>query len=94
MKSFFIKVTVVVMLVLVGVGAVWYTFSKNPALRFGTDRVAVITQVQALARLETASFTIDKIIEAGTDYNKLNQILVYDLRTAMKWKSLPGHENC
>jgi hypothetical protein len=52
--------------------------NKNPSLRFGTDRAAVITQIQALSRLETASFTIDKIIEAGTDYNKLNQILFGD----------------
>lgn len=31
-----------------------------------------------MGRLETASFTIDKIIEAGTDYNKLNQLLFGD----------------
>ena len=31
-----------------------------------------------LSRLETASFTIDKIIEAGTDYSKLKQTLFGD----------------
>lgn len=78
MKSFFIKVTVIVVLVLIVLGIVRYSFNKNPSLRFGTDRAAVITQMQSLSRLETASFTIDKIIEAGTDYNKLNQILFGD----------------
>ncbi|MES2748881.1 MAG: DUF4230 domain-containing protein [Patescibacteria group bacterium] len=78
MKTFFIKF--VVLLVVVGGIAWfgWYTFMSKPSLRFGTDRAAVITQMQSLSRLETASFTIDKIIEAGTDYNSLNQILFGD----------------
>lgn len=78
MKSFFTKAAIVLVgLAIVG-GALWYTFNKNPSFRFGTDRAAVITQVQSLSRLETASFTIDKIIEAGTEYNKLNQLLFGD----------------
>lgn len=78
MKSFFIKAALAVVLLGIIVGALWYTFNKSPSFRFGTDRAAVITQVQSLSRLETASFTIDKIIEAGTDYNKLNQLLFGD----------------
>jgi Protein of unknown function (DUF4230) len=78
MKTFLIKVIVYVVLALIISGLLWYTFRGQPAFRFGTDRAAVITQVQALSRLETASFTIDKIIEAGTDYNKLNQFLFGD----------------
>lgn len=78
MKSFFTKAAIVLVgLAIVG-GVLWYTFNKNPSFRFGTDRAAVITQVQSLSRLETASFTIDKIIEAGTEYNKLNQLLFGD----------------
>lgn len=78
MKSFFIKGAGVLIVLALLCGALWYTFNKNPSFRFGTDRAAVITQVQSLSRLETASFTIDKIIEAGTDYNKLNQLLFGD----------------
>ena len=78
MKSFLIKAAAVLLLLLVVGGALWYTINKTPSLRFGTDRAAVITQVQSLSRLETASFTIDKIIEAGTDYNKINQLLFGD----------------
>ena len=78
MKSFLIKAVAVLLLLLVVGGALWYTINKSPSLRFGTDRAAVITQVQSLSQLETASFTIDKIIEAGTDYNKINQLLFGD----------------
>ena len=67
-----------VVLCLIILGALWYSFSTNPSLRFGADRGAVITQMKSLSRLETASFTIDKIIEAGTDYSKLKQILFGD----------------
>lgn len=78
MKTFLIKAAAILLVLAVVIGALWYTFNKNPSFRFGTDRAAVITQVQLLSRLETASFTIDKIIEAGTDYNKLNQLLFGD----------------
>lgn len=78
MRAFLTKF-IIILILLVGIGGfIWYTFTTNPALRFGTDRAAVITQMQSLSRLETASFTIDKIIEAGTDYNKLNQVLFGD----------------
>lgn len=78
MKAFFIKAGVIVVVLLVLGVAGYLVFNRNPGLRFGTDRAAVITQIQSLSKLETASFTIDKIIEAGTDYNKLNQLLFGD----------------
>ena len=78
MKNLLIKMSVLVVLLVLVLGVLWYTFTTNPALRFGADRAAVITQVKSLSRLETASFTIDKIIEAGTDYSKLKQVLFGD----------------
>ena len=78
MKSFITKLSIILVFLISISVFVWYTFKSNPALRFGTDRAAVITQMQSLSRLETASFTIDKIIEAGTDYNALNQALFGD----------------
>ncbi|MDD2680766.1 MAG: DUF4230 domain-containing protein [Patescibacteria group bacterium] len=52
--------------------------STKPEYRFGADRAAVIKEIELLSRLETASFTIDKIIEAGTDYDNLRQFLFGD----------------
>lgn len=53
-------------------------WSKNSSHSFNLDRDAVVQQVRSLNRLETASFTIEKIIEAGTDYNRLNEFLFGD----------------
>lgn len=78
MKKLLIKISIVIVLLLVIMGALWYIFNTHPSLRFGADRGAVITQIKTLSRLETASFTIDKVIEAGTDYNKLKQVLFGD----------------
>lgn len=78
MKVFLIKAVLVVVALAVISVSLWYTFNQNSSFRFGNDRAAVITQVQSLSRLETASFTIDTIIESGTDYNKLNQFLFGD----------------
>ncbi len=50
----------------------------NAAHVFDLDRAAVIEQVRSLNRLETAAFTIEKIIEAGTDYNRLSELLFGD----------------
>lgn len=62
--------------------AVWLLlprlWSKNSSHSFNLDRDAVVQQVRSLNRLETASFTIEKIIEAGTDYNRLNEFLFGD----------------
>ncbi len=78
MKRILVKtILLVVLLLLLAVG-VWYFFNTSTTFRFGTDRAAVITQMKTLSRLETASFSIDKIIEAGTDYSKLKQLLFGD----------------
>lgn len=45
---------------------------------FNLDRSAVIERMRTLNRLETASFTIEKIIEAGTKGNRLTDFLFGD----------------
>ncbi len=45
---------------------------------FNVDRAAVIQQIRSLNRLETASFTIEKIIEAGTKGSGLTDFLFGD----------------
>lgn len=52
--------------------------SRQPEYRFGTDRAAVIKQIETLSRFETASFSIDKIIEVSTTYDKLRDLLFGD----------------
>lgn len=42
------------------------------------NQTAVITEIQSLAKLETASFTIEKIIEGGTQGNVFQNILYGD----------------
>jgi hypothetical protein len=58
--------------------AFWLWLSEKSSYKFGEDRAAVINQVQSLSKLETASFSIDKIIEAGTDYGNIKQFLFGD----------------
>lgn len=45
---------------------------------FNTNSAAVVTEMQKLNRLETASFTIEKIIDAGTKGNVFSDILFGD----------------
>jgi hypothetical protein len=49
---------------------------ENYTFRFGAQ--TVIKQIASLNRLETASFTIEKVIDAGTSGNRLQQFLVGD----------------
>lgn len=49
---------------------------ENYKFRFGSQ--TVIKEITSLNRLETASFTIEKIIDAGTTGNRLQQFLVGD----------------
>ncbi len=62
----------------VGSWAVKSWLNNSPQYRFGADRAAVIKQIQSLSRMETASFSIDKIIEIGTNYDSLKQFLFGD----------------
>ncbi len=58
-----------------GLTRVWPDMPGSSSL---LDRAAVIKQMQSLNRLETASFTIEKIIETGTDYDQLRELLFGD----------------
>lgn len=74
-----ILVILAVLLFLILIGVIWFSRQRiSPAYRFGTDRATVIQQVRSLSRLETVSFQIDKVIEAGTDYDRLRQFLFGD----------------
>lgn len=53
-------------------------FLPNSPFRINRDQAAVVKEMRKLNRLETASFTIEKIIEAGTQGNAFNQFLFGD----------------
>ncbi|MDD2354376.1 MAG: DUF4230 domain-containing protein [Patescibacteria group bacterium] len=56
----------------------WKLARRNPDFRYGPDRAAVIKQIESLSRFETASFSIDKIIEVSTDYDRLREFFFGD----------------
>lgn len=78
MKKYLIIFLTGVVLAVLGVFGAMRYLSQDANYKFGLDRAAVIKQIQSLNRLETASFNIDKIIEAGTDGNKLTDFLFGD----------------
>jgi hypothetical protein len=71
----FIAITILI-LIIMGL----FVLSGNDKKRFdiNTDRTAVIKEIRALSRLETVSFTIEKIIEAGTSGNQLEELFFGD----------------
>lgn len=50
----------------------------QPAYKFDVSSQTVIKQIRSLNRLETSSYTIEKIIDAGTTGNKFEQFLYGD----------------
>lgn len=55
----------------------FYTFFGKPGIFVNTNSANVIKELKELNRLETASFTIEKIIEAGTEPGNVFQNLLY-----------------
>jgi len=53
-------------------------FFDNKELQYNLSQKSTLKEIQLLSRLETASFTIEKIIEAGTDTNAFANILFGD----------------
>src|SRR5438128_1390226 len=52
-------------------------FAK-PATRIDLSRTSVIKEIQSLGNLETASYSIEKIVEAGKDGNVFQNLLYGD----------------
>jgi hypothetical protein len=64
--------------VVVACGAGAYFFFGRSGFVLNRDRTAVIKEIRELNRLETAQFTIEKIIDGKTDGNALQQLLFGD----------------
>ena len=72
---FLIAASVFIVLLLVG----WFlVFRDSSGIKLNTDRAAVIKEMRSLQRLETASFTVEKIIDGGTQGNVFQQFLFGD----------------
>lgn len=77
-KKFWIIVgfIVVLLLVIMLMRRVWDTIENRYS--FTSSSKTVIKELRALNRLETSSFTIEKVIDAGTTGNQFQQILFGD----------------
>lgn len=74
---------IVILIVVAFVLFCWYFWSNfirpQDSSYVNLDRAAVITEMKELQRLETATFTIEKIVDAGMNQdNKLKEILFGD----------------
>lgn len=72
-------IVTIIFLILVMVLLVYLIkWTLSPAITVNTNQASVVLQIRQLNRLETASFTIEKIIEAGTNGNAFQDILFGD----------------
>ena len=72
---FFLSLSLFFIVLLVG----WFFVFRNPTgTNINTSRAAVIKEIRNLQRIETASFTIEKIIDGGTSGNVFQQLLFGD----------------
>jgi hypothetical protein len=63
-------------LVLIGVG-IFIFILQNPGFTINTNQTAVVKEIRELQRIETASFTIEKIIDAHTSTTNIFQEMLY-----------------
>ncbi|MBP9719341.1 MAG: DUF4230 domain-containing protein, partial [Candidatus Levybacteria bacterium] len=69
---------IVLLLVLLGVWYIVSFFKPKQQYTYNMSSQTVIKELRSLNRLETASFTIEKIIDAGTSGNAFQQFLYGD----------------
>ncbi len=77
MKKYLI-ISILVLILITVLYFVGRSILKSPEYRFGPDRAAIIKQIETLSRFETTSFSVDKIIEVSTDYDKLREFFFGD----------------
>lgn len=77
MKKHFIIFTLIISAI-IALFFIGRNLKNNSEYRFGSDRAAMIKQIETLSRFETTSFSVDKIIEVSTNYDKLRDFLFGD----------------
>jgi hypothetical protein len=68
---------VIFLLLVIGICAIIFFFNTKE-FKSSLNQSSVVLKIQSLNRLETASFTIEKIIESGTDKNAFTDVLFGD----------------
>src|SRR5438128_2015826 len=78
MNKYVVIVAGVILLLFVLLGIRAFRQALENKYTFTTNSQTVIKELRSLSRLETASFTIEKVIDAGTNGNQFQQILFGD----------------
>ncbi len=81
MKSMRFIFLVLILLLMFVAGFYIYAFRQNPTqekYNINTDSTAIVLKLQSLDRFETASFTIEKVIDAGTSSSDLKEFFFGD----------------
>lgn len=74
----FRKFLIPILLVLASLVVLFIVFMRQSEFSVRMSKQTVIKEIRELRRLETASFTIEKVIDAGTDGNRFQEILFGD----------------
>lgn len=78
-NTFYTILTILALVGIAGIGwLVYTTFVQEEGFYVNTSGTAVVTEIQKLSRLETAAYTIEKVIDAGTQGNAFQELLFGD----------------
>lgn len=72
------KIVISGIVIAIAVIILFFGWTASSGYFFNTNSAAVVTEIKKLNRLETASFTIEKIIDAGVKGNAFSEILFGD----------------
>jgi len=75
---FIITTLIVIGVLLIGIISIFKWVSPKSSYVFNANSRTVIKQIKSLNRLETAQFTIEKVIDAGSNGNIFQQFLFGD----------------
>jgi hypothetical protein len=79
MKSFrLLTILLVIVLALFLAAVIFFRLREGSNYTIRTSKTTVIKELRSLNRLETAAFTIEKVIDAGTSGNRLQEVLFGD----------------
>lgn len=69
---------IIIVIMLFSISLYFWKSADNSKIKINTSRAAVIKEIKNLSRLETIVFSIEKIIDAGTDSNIFQDFLFGD----------------
>lgn len=72
------KLALVAVIILIAIAVLFFSNRNSNSISIDRNRTAVVHQVQVLGRLETTSYTIEKIIEGESGGNFFQRLLTGD----------------